>query len=417
MHTLSNFKFYVCWFICVSTHHIQAQIEKLLPISVSFKKVQLLDKYITEGASIGDINADGYPDIIAGSVWWKGPKFKKKFAYAPVKYYPITGPGLEGYATNFFTFTGQFDDDKWTDILRIGIPGTDGKWVKNPGKNSKCFNKDIQEPEYNNAQKHVCHESPNLINIIGDNKKELLAFSKGYITLGIPNGKNENEWETLKISPHDSKRFPEFLHGLGAGDINGDGFTDIIEKSGWWEQPKNWNSKTVWKYHQYPFSPEQGGAQMFAFDVDGDGDNDVVTAMNGHGYGLSWYEQIEINNSITFKEHKIMTDLKADNKYGVSFSQLHALDYADIDGDGILDIVTGKCYYAHNGRDPGAEDPAVLYWFKTNRNTDGTVEFIPYLIDDNSGIGRQISTGDLNGDGKIDIVVGNKKGVFAFIQN
>ncbi len=417
MHILNNIKFYVCCFVCVSALQIQAQTEELPLTSVSFKKVHLLDKYITEGASIGDINADGHPDIIAGAMWWKGPKFKKKFAYAPIKYYPITGPGLEGYATNFFTFPDQFNDDKWTDILRIGIPGTDSKWVKNPGKKPKCVEKVIKEPVYFDAQKHVCHESPNLINVVGDDKKELLAFSNGQITLGIPNENDQKEWETLAISPQDSKRFPVFIHGLGAGDINKDGLTDIIEKSGWWEQPKNWNRKTVWTYHEYPFSPEQGGAQMLVFDVDGDGDNDVVTAMNAHSYGLSWHEQININNSVTFTEHEIMTNSKTANKYGVSFSQLHALDYADIDGDGVMDIVTGKCFYAHNGRDPGAEDPAVLYWFKTKRLSNGTVEFIPYLIDDNSGVGRQISTGDLNNDGKIDIVVGNKKGVFAFIQH
>ena len=417
MYTLRNIKFFVCYFVCMSTIQIQAQTKKLPLTNVSFKKVQLLDKYITEGASIGDINADGHLDVIAGAIWWKGPKFIKKFAYAPVKYYPITGPGLEGYATNFFTFPDQFNDDKWIDILRIGIPGTDSKWVKNPGKKSKSFNKEIEALVFHDAQKHVCNESPNLINIIGDEIKELLAFSNGRITLGILNEDDENEWETLAISPHDSKRFPVFTHGLGTGDINADGFTDIIEKSGWWEQPKNWNRKTIWKYHKYDFSPEQGGAQMYAFDVDGDGDNDVITAMNAHGYGLSWHEQININNSITFKEHEIMTNSKKDNKYGVSFSQLHALYCSDIDGDGIMDIVTGKCYYAHNGHDPGSEDPAVLYWFKTKRNTNGTVEFVPYLIDDNSGVGRQINAGDLNNDGKIDIVVGNKKGVFAFIQN
>ena len=112
-----------------------------------------------------------------------------------------------------------------------------------------------------------------------------------------------------------------------------------------------------------------------------------------------------------------MTDVPEGNKYGVVFSQLHALACVDIDNDGIKDIVTGKCYYAHNGRDIGSEDPAVLYWFKATRNDDGSIEFIPYLIDADSGVGRQISTGDLNKDGKMDIVVGNKKGVFAFIQN
>ena len=155
---------------------------------------------------------------------------------------------------------------------------------------------------------------------------------------------------------------------------------------------------------------------MFAYDVDNDGDNDVVTSLNAHAYGLAWFENEKQGDHITFTPHMIMGKKPSENTYGICFSQLHAMDCADIDGDGTKDIITGKCYYAHNGRDPGAEDPAVLYWFRTVKNADGTIDHIPYLIDSDSGVGRQISTGDLNNDGKLDIVTANKKGVFAFIQ-
>lgn len=416
MMSLINRIYFLLCFLLLPWSKVLCQVSKALSAAVSFNKMELLDKYVSEGASIGDIDNDGHKDIVAGNLWWKGPDFKVAYAYGPVKYFPITGPDLEGYSTIFFTFPFHVDGNRWTDILQVGLPGTDSKWIKDPGKNSFPLTKTVPELLCQGALGNVCHESPDLVNVIGDEKKELLAFSEGRLVLGVPSKKSRDGWLVLGISEVDTKRFPVYSHGLGAADINGDGLVDVLERSGWWEQPINWDRTTPWTYHPYPFSPGKGGAQMFAYDIDGDGDNDVVTSMDGHGYGFSWFEQIEDGGEITFKKHIVMTNRPEDNAYSVSFSQLHAMSMADIDNDGIQDIVTGKCYYAHNGRDPGAEDPAVLYWFKTQRHADGSVELVPYMIDDNSGVGRQISAGDLNGDGKMDIVTSNKKGVFAFIQ-
>ena len=157
---------------------------------------------------------------------------------------------------------------------------------------------------------------------------------------------------------------------------------------------------------------------MFVYDVNGDGLNDVISSLNGHGWGLSWFEQLEsATKEVDFREHVIMSkeEENTDNPYGVQFSQLHALVVIDVDNDGLKDILTGKTYRAHEFRDPGSRQPAVIYWFRLTRVED-RVEYVPHLIDDHSGIGRQLVTADMNSDGLLDFVVGNKYGAFVFLQ-
>ena len=157
---------------------------------------------------------------------------------------------------------------------------------------------------------------------------------------------------------------------------------------------------------------------MYVYDVNGDGRNDVITSIAAHGWGLAWFEQTDKKNNQgepIFKMHLFMNKDPSDNRYGIAFSQLHAMELVDIDGDGLKDIVTGKCFWAHGpNKDEGVGDPAVLYWFRLVRNNDGTVDWVPYLIDDDTGVGRQIGIGDVNGDGLPDVVIGNKKGTFVF---
>ena len=196
---------------------------------------------------------------------------------------------------------------------------------------------------------------------------------------------------------------------MGIGDVNGDGRLDLLEKNGWWEQPASLAGDPVWTFHQQPIG--SGGSQMYAYDVNGDGLNDIITALAAHGFGLAWYEQSREGGEIKFREHIIMNKEPKENKYGVKFSELHAIDLVDMDGDGLKDIVTGKRFWSH-GRtgDPDRNDAAVLYWFKLARGADKSVDFVPYLIDNESGVGTQVVAGDINGDGLPDIVVGQQEG-------
>jgi hypothetical protein len=122
-------------------------------------------------------------------------------------------------------------------------------------------------------------------------------------------------------------------------------------------------------------------------------------------------------------EHAILPRDPKGSLDGVQFSQLHAVEVADIDGDGLKDIVTGKRFWAHGpGGDPDPGGTPVLYWFKLVRKADDKAEpaarvsFVPHRIDDASGVGTQFAVGDVSGDGRADIVIGNKRGGFVFLQ-
>jgi hypothetical protein len=145
---------------------------------------------------------------------------------------------------------------------------------------------------------------------------------------------------------------------------------------------------------------------MYAVDLDGDGDMDVVTSKDAHGFGLSWFENTGSDGGqISFREHSIMGAKPAGNDYGVVISHLHAVEVVDLNRDGIPDIITGR-----RGNPNG---PSALYWFETQRDR-GQLRFVPHKIDLNSGVGTQVVVGDYSGDGWADIVVGNKRGTFAF---
>ena len=157
---------------------------------------------------------------------------------------------------------------------------------------------------------------------------------------------------------------------------------------------------------------------MLVHDVNQDGLADVITSLQAHGYGLSWFEQQrDAEGRISFREHRI-TSLDAEERLnGVQFSQPHALALADLDGDGAMDFVTGKRWWAHGPTgDPEPNAPAVVYGFVWRAGTNGVGRFEPFLIDDSSGVGTQIDARDVTGDGRADVVTANKRGTFLFLS-
>lgn len=375
----------------------------------AFERKFLTDVYYSEGANAGDINGDGKIDIVYGPLWFEGPEFTKKHEiYAPKL------QNREGYADNFFSWIYDFNGDKANDVFVVGFPGTPAYVYENPGKDGLG-----QHWKKHQVFDSVSNESPHFTNIVGDEKPELVCTRDGFFGYATVDWTKPFEsWAFHPVSEQLADR--RFGHGLGVGDINGDKRLDIIHAGGWFEQPENEDGKSRWRLHPASFTPDYGGAEMYAYDIDGDGDNDVITSLAAHDFGLAWYEQVKESGQAAFKQRLLMGSHPAENAYGVVFSELHSVNLADIDGDGVKDILTGKTYYSHHKGSPMWDAGAVVYAFKLTRGPDQggkvTPQFVPYKLDGESGIGRQLSVADVNGDGKLDIIVGGMVGCSVLIQ-
>ncbi|MDB4309133.1 VCBS repeat-containing protein [Porticoccaceae bacterium] len=415
--------FFLAAISCIITANIAAARPSNVEIPpVEFQQQQLNQYYWSEGANFGDVNRDGVADAISGPYWWEGPAFKKRHEFYPAtatfdtlndQGETVTYPGHEGvlgqknsYAfENFFTSVHDFSGDGWNDILVYAAPGEQATLYINP-----------QNPDTHWAGHPILddlgNESPELADVTGDGRLEIIGIRGGQFGYATYDPQHPTKaWEFHPITQ--GGKWSKYTHGLGIGDINGDGRNDIVFNKGWFEQPNSLSANPLWKKHSFTFATI-GGAQMPVYDVNGDGLNDVVTSLAAHAYGLSWYEQVKTAEGISFIAHNIMSDKGHENKQGVNFSQLHALALVDVDGDGLKDIITGKTFWAHGpDYDPGRNDPAVLYWFRLTRK-QRKVDWEPYLIDAYSGIGRQIGVTDIDGDGSPEIINGNKMGVFVF---
>jgi hypothetical protein len=355
--------------------------------SIHFKRTQLDAKFRSEGVAVGDFNNDGKQDISAGTVYYAAPDWKM----VSVLEKPLDPVDPIGYSESFCNFADDINRDGRTDLIVVGFPGKETLWYEQPAEAGKPWKRHVCTPITNN-------ESPAYLDIDGEAGRELLfAWDPGK-HVGYAKPSASGLWKLVPASAPNAPGTDKFSHGIGAGDINGDGRTDITVIQGWWEAPGD-KTQSPWVFHPVNFG--EACANMYAYDFDGDGDNDVVSS-SAHMIGIWWHEQTPEG----WKTHTISRDM----------SQTHSLNLADINGDGLPDLVTGKRYWAHGPKgDANPDAPAVVYWFELKRE-GGKPKWIPHEIDNNSGVGTQFEVADVNGDGLLDVVTANKKGAHYFEQ-
>jgi len=345
----------------------------------------------SEACGVGDFNNDGRPDIVAGEYLYLAPDWKAQ------KIRTIQGEIDDegnGYLYDFMNAPLDVDGDGFLDVVSVSWHEKLSHWFRNPGAATQGVPGEWQRAV---VEENGNFECGGLWDIDGDGK-----------ALEILPDVRRTVWYELVTSSGGTRGFvvhvvseKELPFGGGVGDLNGDGRADILRPAAWFEAPADIR-KDTWVEHPLALGgAEEGQAdhtpQIQVYDVNADGLADIVTS-SAHKYGIWWYEQIRQGSEITWKRHLIDS----------SWSQAHSITLADLDADGDLDLVTGKRYKAHNGKDPGAFEPPGVYWYELDRGREP--KWTRHAISFNEGVGAglEVPVVDMDGDGDLDVVVTGK---------
>jgi len=358
----------------------------LTPIGELRFRKQMIAAESNESVGVFDVNGDQQLDIVSGSYWYQGPGFLKRHLIGNVK-------RVGEYYDDFSTIPMDVNGDGKIDFITGGWFDETLRWRENPGDNKEWKLNDIIKTGNIETTRAWDVDGDGFEEIVPNTPNKPLAY---YTLLRDAAGKPTGQFSKNQVAEVHG-------HGLGFGDINGDGRKDFIISKGWLEAPDDRKNKP-WKLHK-DFDLGTASVPVIVADVNRDGVNDLIVGQ-AHNYGLDWYQQKRAGNTITFIKHAI-------DPFN---SQYHTMEWVDIDNDSEMELVTGHRYRAHNGNDPGDNNSPALYYFKWNGEsfTKNLISYGP--LGEGKGTGVFFSIADLHKTGRKDIIVAGKDGLYVFFN-
>lgn len=365
---------------------------KAEPSPIQFK-IHQLGTDLSEGTSIADLNRDGKLDITCGSYWYEAPNWARH----QLRVCEVQGE----YQSDYGEWAMDVNRDGWPDIVTGGWFTPIMTWYENPAppQGDQLWKEHVIATDLTGTEAILMRD------VDGDGREDILvnryeesAPPTYFAYVGL--AKSESGFERRVLGAEGRG------HGMGYGDLNGDGRGDVITHTGWYECPLS-PATQPWTWRgNFPAPLKDTGVPLVVDDLNQDGLADIIYGF-AHNFGLHWLEQVRDSAGRQgWLTHVI----------DPTYSQIHCPLLADIDGCGTKELITGKRYRGHNGADPGAMEPLCIFWYKLVKGDDP--QFVKHIItyDENIGVGMNTQAVDVDFDGDLDLVAPGKTGLY-LIEN